>query len=167
MTPLLPTVTDAIRSTLVKRTLAAAAIASLAALTACTATPVSPDTPSPSPTQPTAKGHASASESPLADAAGGTKGACELFNSLYADYKAIPAGDPNAYEDIYLKSQDAKGAVTGDLQGLFAALSLLAIDHSDAASKGEDPDQSSKDAVRDAVFANAGACTAEGVTLQL
>jgi len=151
----------------VNRTLAAAAIACLAAVAACTATPASPDTPSPSPTEPTATAHASASESSLADAAGGTRSACELFNSLYADYKAIPAGDPNAYEDIYLKSQDAKDSMTGDLQGLFAALSLLAIDHSAAATKGEEPDQASKDAVRDAVFANAGTCTAAGATLRL
>jgi hypothetical protein len=151
----------------VNRTLAAAAIACLAALTACAANPASPATPTPSRTEPTATGQASPSGSSSVDAAGGTKGACELFNSLYADYKAVHAGDSNAYEDIYLKSQDAKDSATGDLQGLFAALSLLAIDHSDAASKGEEPDQSSKDAVRDAVFANAGTCTAEGVTLQL
>jgi hypothetical protein len=123
--------------------------------------------PSPSPTEPTATGQAPASQSPSVDAAGGTKGACERFNSLYADYKAIPAGDSNVYEDLYRRSQDAKDSVTGDLQGLFAALSLLAIDHSGAASKGEEPDQASKDAVRDAVFANAGTCTAAGVTLRL
>lgn len=149
------------------RILAAAAIACLAGLTACTSNPSSPNTPTPSQTEATATSQASPSGSPSADTAGDTKGACELFNSLYADYKAAPAGDSNAYEDIYLKSQDAKDSVTGDLQGLFAALSLLAIDHSDSASKGEEPDQASKDAVRDAVFANAGTCTAEGVTLRL
>jgi hypothetical protein len=150
----------------VNKTLAAAAIACFAALTACTANPASPGTPTASPAQPTATSPASPSES-SADAASGTKGACELFNSLYADYKAVPAGDSNAYEDIYLKSEDAKDSVTGDLQGLFAALSLLAIDHSGTAAKGEEPAQASKDAVRDAVFANAGTCTAEGVTLRL
>lgn len=148
------------------RIIAAAAIACLAGLTACTANPASPGTPTASPTEPAATSQATPSES-LADRAGGIKGACELFNSLYADYKAVPAGDSNAYEDIYLKSEDAKDSVTGDLKGLFAALSLLAIDHSGTASKGEEPEQASKDAVRDAVFANAGTCTAEGVTLRL
>jgi hypothetical protein len=151
----------------VNKTLATAAIACLAAVTACTANPGSPDTPTPSPTEPTASSQASPSESSSAGAASGTKGACELFNSLYADYKAVPAGDSNAYEDIYLKSEDAKESATGDLKGLFAALSLLAIDHSGTAAKGEEPEQASKDAVRDAVFANAGTCTAGGVTLRL
>ena len=53
----------------------------------------------------------------------------------------------------------------GTSEGLFASLSLLAIDHSAAAESGGEPEQASKDAVRDAVFANAGTCTAEGVTL--
>ena len=79
----------------------------------------------------------------------------------------MPPGDANAYEDVYLKAEDAKDTVTGDLQGLFAALSLLAIDHSTAAGTGGEPAQASKDAVRDAVFANSGACSAEGVTLKL
>jgi hypothetical protein len=148
------------------RILAAAAIACLAGLTACTANPASPDTPTPSPTQGTASSQASPSES-SPDAASGAKRACELFNSLYAEYKAVPAGDYNGYEDIYFRSEDAKDSLTGDLKGLFAALSLLSIDHSGAASKGGGVEQASKDAIRDAVFANAGTCTAEGVTLRL
>jgi hypothetical protein len=56
-----------------------------------------------------------------------------------------------------LKSEDAKGTLSGDLSGLFAALSLIAIDHAGAAERGGEPEQASKDAVRDAVFANAGA----------
>ena len=84
-----------------------------------------------------------------------------------ADYAAVPAGDTDGYEDVYLAAEDAKDTVGGDLRGLFAALSLLAIDQSAAAGSGGEAAQESKDAVRDAVFANAGTCTAEGVTLQL
>ncbi len=52
--------------------------------------------------------------------------------------------------------------------GLFASLKVLAIDHSMAVDNGGgQPEQESKDAVRDAVFANAGECTAAGVTLRL
>ena len=43
----------------------------------------------------------------------------------------------------------------------------MTIGHSAVVGKGGQPDQVTKDAVRDAVFANAGACTAEGVTLTL
>lgn len=100
-------------------------------------------------------------------AANDVKGACELFNSLYEEYKTVDEDDPNGYERIYLAAQDAKDIVSGDLTGLFAALSLLAIDHSSAAINGAQPEQQSKDAVRDAVFANAGTCTADGVTLRL
>jgi hypothetical protein len=105
--------------------------------------------------------------SSAASSAGGTKKACELFNSLFAEYQAVPAGDANGFEEIYLQAEDAKDTVSGDLAGLFASLSLLAIDHSAAAESGGGPAQGSKDAVRDAVFANAGTCSAEGVTLRL
>jgi hypothetical protein len=153
----------------VNKILAAAAIASLAGLTACTSNPESPGTPAASPSESAATVQAPPTESssPGTAAAGGVKGACELFNSLYGEYKAIPGNDPNAYEDIYLKSQAAKDTVSGDLTGLFAALSLLAIDHSGAAENSGEPEQASKDAVRDAVFANADTCTAGGVTLRL
>lgn len=97
----------------------------------------------------------------------GTREACELFNKLVADYGAVPSTDSKGYEDIYLKAQDAKDTVSGDLRGLFASLSLLAIDRSSAAGSGGKPAQESQDAVRDAVFANSAACTAEGVTLRL
>ena len=99
--------------------------------------------------------------------AGGTREACELFNRLVADYSAVAPTDSKGYEDVYLKAQDAKDTVSGDLQGLFASLSLLAIDHSSAAEAGAKPAQESQDAVRDAVFANSAACTAAGVTLRL
>lgn len=96
-----------------------------------------------------------------------TRDACELFNKLVVDYAAVPPTDSNGYEDVYLKAQDAKDRVSGDLRGLFASLGLLAIDHSSAAGAGGKPAKESQDAVRDAVFANSAACTAEGVTLRL
>jgi hypothetical protein len=81
-------------------------------------------------------------------------------------YRAA-ANDADAYEDVYRAARDAKDDYSGNLKGLFASLGALAIDHSSAVDTGGQPDQKSKDAVRDAVFANAGACTAEGVTLTL
>ena len=156
-----------------KKILAAAAIAGLAGLTAC-----APSTPAPASTTasttPTASAAGTSKATPSKSsgtpaAAGGVKDACQLFNTLYADYKAaVPQNDPNAYEDIYLKSEEAKDTAPKDVASLFAALSLLAIDHSAAAESGGGPEQASKDAVRDAVFGNAGfACTAEDVTLRL
>ena len=151
-----------------KRILTAAAIAAVAGLTACTPSPA-PVTPSATASESTATAQASSSEgsSSAAAEADGVKSACETFNALYAEYKALPGTDPNAYEDIYLKAQDAKDTVSGDLIGLFTSLSALAIDHSSTAANNGQPEQASKDAVRDAVFANAGTCTAEGVTLRL
>ena len=152
-----------------KKILAAAAFASLAGLTACSISTPAPVTPTPSGTSTlTAESaQASPSESSVAAAGGGAKAACELFNTLYASYKAVQNNDPNAFEDIYLESEKAKGTISGNLRNLFASLSLLAIDHSAAAERNGGPEQESKDAVRDAVFANAGTCTAEGVTLRL
>ncbi|WP_307027216.1 hypothetical protein [Arthrobacter globiformis] len=150
-----------------KRILAAAAIAAGAGLTACASPPKEPIGPSSIPTETAATTQASPSGSPTATTTGSVKEACETFNALYAEYKALPGTDPNTYEDIYLKAQDAKDTVSGDLIGLFASLGALSMDHSAAAENGGEPEQASKDAVRDAVFANAGACTAEGVTLRL
>jgi hypothetical protein len=158
-----------------KRFLAMVPAAALAALTACSVSAPVPEAPSAAPVQPepgatratgSASGSAGTPPSSVAtSSAGGTKAACELFNSLFADYAAVQAGDPEGYEDIYLRAEDAKDTVSGDLRGLFAALGLLAIDRSGAA--GREPAQESKDAVRDAVFANAGTCTSAGVTLAL
>lgn len=154
-----------------KKILAAAAMASLAGLTACSVATPAPDsttsaapvasTPAPSTASPSRSSSPSA-----APQAGGVKVACETFNSLYADYKAIQ-NDSNAYEEIYFAADDAQDTVTGNLVGLFASLKVIAIDHSSAVNKGGAPEQESKDAVRDAVFANAGECTAAGVTLRL
>jgi hypothetical protein len=150
-----------------KKFLTAATVAAIAGLTACASPPKEPIGPSSIPTETAATMQVSPSESSPAAPAGGVKKACETFNALYAEYKALPGTDPNAYEDIYLKAQDAKDTVSGDLIGLFVSLSALSMDHSAAAENGGQPEQASKDAVRDAVFANAGACTAEGVTLRL
>jgi hypothetical protein len=151
-----------------KKILAAAAFASLAGLTACSISTPAPVSPAPeTSTGTTEPAQASPSKSSPAATGVGTKAACELFNSLFAEYSAVPDGDANAYEAIYSASEDAKQSVSGDLRGLFAALSLIAIDHSAVAKSGGEPEQASKDAIRDAVFANAGTCTAEGVTLRL
>ena len=149
-----------------KKILAAAAFAGLAGLTACSVATPAPDATtamsSPAPSRPTP----SRSSDAPAPQAGGVKAACEQFNALYADYKAIQ-GDANAYEDIYFAAQDAKDAVSGNQKGLFTALSVLSLDRSSAVESGGEVAQSSKDLVRDAVFANAQECTAEGVTLRL
>ena len=158
-----------------KRTLSTAAVAALMGLTACSVT--TPDPAGPASTEPSTKpAPSNGAADPMAGpspsnasgmGAGGVRAACEEFNSLMADYAAVPAGDADGYEDVYLAAEEAKDTAGGDLRGLFAALSLLAIDQSAAAGSGGEAAQESKDAVRDAVFANAGTCTAEGVTLQL
>ena len=158
----------------------AGVIAATAALTGGVLAGCSVSTPAPAePVKPTASPastrNAGDASSPAAGGgtasqgakATGTREACELFNKLVVDYAAVSPTDSKGYEDVYLKAQDAKDSVTGDLQGLFASLSLLAIDHSSAAESGGKPAQESQDAVRDAVFANSAACTAEGVTLRL
>jgi len=99
--------------------------------------------------------------------AAATREACDLFNKLVADYGAVSPTDSNGYEDVYLKAQDAKDTVSGDLRGLFSSLGLLALDKSSAAESSGKPAKESQDAVRDAVFANSAACTAAGVTLRL
>jgi len=168
------------RSGIVKKELSAAAIA--VALMGGTLAGCSVSTPAPAQSTqaaapPSTSVHGPEAGSPAASTgpgstgtaagAGGTRGACELFNKLVAAYAAVSPTDSKGYEDIYSKAQDAKDTVSGDLRGLFTSLSLLAIDHSSAAGSGGRPSQESQDAVRDAVFANAGTCTAEGVTLRL
>jgi hypothetical protein len=153
-----------------KATLAAAALAALAALTGCSVSTPAPaeSTQQPAPSSTRSSGGSTPRASADAGSpSAGAREACELFNKLFADYAAVSPTDAKGYEDVYLKAQDAKGTVSGDLEGLFASLSLLAIDHSAAAESGSTPAQESKDAVRDAVFANSGTCTAEGVTLRL
>jgi hypothetical protein len=166
-----------------KKILAAMALAGLAGLTACapaaeppveTSAPKtessSPSIVSPSPsaagTLPAAGAPPASGATPAARAAG-VKESCEKFNSLFAEYGAADGTDENAFEGIYLRSKEAKEAAPEEVSGLFAALSLLAIDRAGVAAEGGEPEQESKDAIRDAVFANAGACTAEGVTLRL
>lgn len=157
-----------------KKTLVVAAAAAVAALTGCSVSTPAPvestqsaSTPDQAKVGSTASASAGASGRQGSARAAGTKEACELFNRLFADYAAVSPSDAKGYEAVYLKAQDAKDSVSGDLEGLFASLSLLAIDHSAAAESGGAPARESKDAVRDAVFANSGTCTAEGVTLRL
>jgi hypothetical protein len=158
-------------SSSMRRFFGLAAAASLAALTGCSVTtPVqegaltAPAEPMPSPAR-TNSSAAGSAGTPSSSSSTGAKAACEQFNALFASYAAVPASDSGGYEDIYLRAEEAKDTVSGDLRGLFAALSLLALDRSGAAGSG--PAQESQDALRDAVFANAGTCTAEGVTLLL
>lgn len=154
-----------------KKILAATAFAGLLGLTACSVSTPAPEpaasdsapaTSSPAPSQ-ASPSRSSAATDPQA---GGAKEACELFNSLYVEYRAA-ADDPNAYEDVYRAARDVKDNYSGNLKGLFTSLAALAIDHSSVADTGGQPQQKSKDLVRDAVFANAQECTAEGVTLRL
>ena len=170
---------------IIKKTVTTAAIAVAAgcALAACSVSTPAPSTPAPvdsaqsSPSslapgrgmessRPAAGGTATGTASQGANAAA-TREACELFNKLVADYGAVSPTDSNGYEDVYLKAQDAKDTVSGDLRGLFSSLGLLAMDRSSAAESGGKSAQESQDAVRDAVFANSAACTAAGVTLRL
>jgi ABC-type glycerol-3-phosphate transport system substrate-binding protein len=157
--------------TLKKIPAAAVALAGLAGLTACSVSAPAPGattssatltTSSPAPSQAAPSGASDAS----ASQAGGVKAACEQFNSLFAEYKAI-TDDANAYEDIYLAAQEAKAAASGNQVGLLTSLSILALDRSSAVESGGEVEQASKDGIRDAVFANANECTAEGVTLTL
>ncbi|WP_457963147.1 hypothetical protein M1E17_17035 [Arthrobacter sp. D1-29] len=147
-----------------KRILAAAAVAGVAALIAC-----SVSTPVPETTTSAAEATPSKSSGPRTTTAGGggVKAACELFNMLHSDYKAVPKNDVKGYQGIYLESEEAKETVPKDVYGLFAALSLIAIDHASAAGQGGGPKQTSKDAVADAVDAYSGPCTAAGVALKL
>lgn len=162
-----------------KKTTGAAAVAAvitIAGLTACAASEPSPvrttasteSTGAQSTGSPSARANATDTEiSERAAGAADVKGACKLFNTLYADYKAVSVNDVNAYEDIYFTAEEAKKTAPKAVYGLFAALSLIAIDHSGSAGPGEGPEQASKDAVRDQVFAAAPACTAVDVTLVL
>lgn len=160
-------------SSSVKKLLATAAAASLAALTACSVSVPDNDAASAPPSQPepgparTSAAVGGSAGTPSSSPAQGTKAACELFNSLFERYAAVPSDDSEGYEDVYLQAEEAKGTVSGDLRGLFASLSLLAIDRSGSAGSGSGAAQESEDAVRDAVFANAGTCTDAGVTLRL
>jgi len=154
-----------------KKILAAAAVAGLLGLTACSVSTPAPE-PTGSESTPSTSGAAPSQAAPSRTSAaadpqaGGAKEACELFNSLYVQYRAA-ADDPEAYEDVYRAARDVKDDYPGNLKGLFTSLAALAIDHSSVADTGDQPKQESKDLVRDAVFANAQECTAEGVTLTL
>ncbi|CAN7447830.1 hypothetical protein LJR078_003030 [Arthrobacter sp. LjRoot78] len=152
-----------------KKILAMAAVASFAGLTACSvSTPAPESTTSSSAAASPAPSQVSPSRSSEASDPGvlGVKEACEKFNSLYVQYRAA-GRDSNAQEDVYLAAADAKDRVSGNLKGLFTSMAVLALDQASEIETGDPVSQAAKDAIRDAVFANAGACTAEGVTLTL
>jgi hypothetical protein len=146
-----------------KKMFAVVTIAGLAGLTACA--PASNPAPEGPPTS------AATSATPLAspvasESASGVREACEKFNSLYVQYRAA-GDDHNAHEDVYFAAADAKDTVSGNLVGLFTSMMVLALDTSSEIETGTPVEQATKDAIRDAVFANSQACTAEGVTLTL
>lgn len=96
---------------------------------------------------------------PFADVAA----SCEEFNTLSADLRAVEPGDADGYDDIYLRSEEAKEASPNqELYNLFAVLSLLSLD----AGLGEDTTESMA-TLGQAAFAAAETCTAEGVTLTI
>lgn len=132
----------------------AIAIAAVAGMAGCSAE-----------SEPTPKPHAAASTtaSSTGSEATGVKDACEKFNSLYAEFGAIDPSDADAYDSVYLSADEAKASAPGDTAGLFAALSLLALER----GSGEEPSADSQTALMDAVSANSAACTVEGVTLTL
>lgn len=151
-----------------KNLLATIALACAACLTACSpggAGPVpSTAAPSPSNSASSSAGPSGGTEgTPSSAAASGVKESCELFNSLYAEYAATGKDDADAFDDIYLRSDEAKESAPEEVSGLFAALSLLALDR----SLGDPPSQESKDAIQDAFLSSSGPCTAEGVTLKI
>jgi len=155
-----------------KNLLATIALVGAACLTACSPGGAGP-APSTAPTSPSDSASTSAEPgtevtggtegTPSSAAASGVKESCELFNSLYAEYAATGKDDADGFDDIYLRSDDAKESAPEEVSGLFAALSLLALDR----SLGDPPSQESKDAIQDAFLASSGPCTAEGVTLKI
>lgn len=93
----------------------------------------------------------------------GVAESCQEFNTLSADLRAVEPGDSDGYDDLYLRSQDAQDAApTQELYDVFAVLSLLALD----AGLGEDTTET-METLGQAVFAAAGTCTAEDVTLTI
>ncbi|OFI36807.1 hypothetical protein BIU82_12105 [Arthrobacter sp. SW1] len=145
-----------------KKLLATIALAGAACLTACSPGGGTPAPSTEAPSTPAETPSSSPAESPSA-AAGGVKESCELFNSLYAEYAATGNDDADAFDDIYLRADEAKATAPEEVSGLFSALSLLALDR----SLGEAPSQESKDAIQDAFLSSSAACSAEGVTLKL
>lgn len=88
------------------------------------------------------------------------KTSCESFNTIVSDLRAVEPGDTDAYDDIYLRAEDEKDTAPTETYGLFAVLSLLALE---AGSGGTEDETMST--MMDAITYSAGACTAEDVTL--
>lgn len=155
-----------------KLVLALAAVG-VAAMTACSvSTPAPGDAPTEAQTEAsgsTGSGASADTDTETGEPVGSlaAKEACTEFNSLFAEYAANKGTDANAYEDVYLKADELTSQVSGDLKGLFASLGVLALDHATATETGDSPSKESRDAVSDAVLANASTCSAEGVTLRL
>ncbi|WP_411721156.1 hypothetical protein [Mycetocola sp.] len=86
---------------------------------------------------------------------------CEDVNTLMADLRAVDNADHNGYEEIYFRAEEAQETAPVETYDLYSALSLLALER----SSGESASQDTSDRMRDALFASAGPCTAEDVTL--
>lgn len=97
-----------------------------------------------------------------AESTGDIKGSCEEFNSIMEEMRATSPDDADAFDDLYVRSEEAKKTSPEETYGLFSATSLLALDK----ALGE-TNQETSDALRDATFAASGPCTAEDVTLLL
>lgn len=88
------------------------------------------------------------------------KASCESFNTMVSDLRTVEPGDTDGYGDIYLRAEDEKDTAPTETYGLFAVLSLLALE---AGSGGTEDETMST--MMDAISYSAGACTAEDVTL--
>lgn len=90
------------------------------------------------------------------------RASCEEFNAIMADFRAVDSDNPDLYDEIYFRAQDARDIAPIETYDMFTALSLWALD----TSLGEES-QETADKMRDAAFASSGPCTEQGVTITL
>lgn len=89
--------------------------------------------------------------------------ACEEFNTLSADLRAVTPGDTEGYDDLAERADAAeRTAPTDELEDLFEVLEQVARE----AGAGDDTSATML-TLGDAVFAAAGDCTAQDVTLTI
>lgn len=117
----------------------------------------------PTPSASASQGSSAFDASPDGSGTADLGASCEEFNTLMSDVRGTDSADSDAFDDIYLRSEKAKKTAPDETFGLFAAVSLLALEK----GSGDEVEQETADALRDATFAAAGPCTAEGVTLTL
>lgn len=90
------------------------------------------------------------------------KASCEEFNTIMADLRLVDPADSDGYDDIADRAMAAQVSAPEETSYLFAPLYLIALD----AGSGDDTEESMT-ILKDAVFAAAGECTAQGVTLTM